>query len=84
LNSPCAIWQALSFSPRGAIHQFIPEVMPEIMPTALSMKIMPAFPFELHCVLALFSCQHVWYIGLEKHAETRSCSLEFYVDTISL
>jgi hypothetical protein len=28
------------------------EVMPEIMPAALSMKIMPAFLFELHRVLA--------------------------------
>jgi hypothetical protein len=37
---------------RDAIHQFMPEVMPEIMPAALGMKIMPAFPLELHCVPA--------------------------------
>jgi hypothetical protein len=36
----------------GAIHQFMPEVNPEIMPAALSIKIMPAFLLELHCVLA--------------------------------
>jgi hypothetical protein len=37
---------------QDVIHQFMPEVMPEILPAALSMKIMPAFPLELHCVLA--------------------------------
>jgi hypothetical protein len=36
----------------GAIHQFMPEVMPEIMPVALGIKIMPAFPLELLCVMA--------------------------------
>jgi hypothetical protein len=30
----------------------MPEVMPEIMPAALSMKIMPAFLLELHYGLA--------------------------------
>jgi hypothetical protein len=44
-----------------AIHQFMPENMPEIMPAVFSMKIMPAFPFVLHCILALFLCQDVWY-----------------------
>jgi hypothetical protein len=29
----------------------MPEVMPEIKPAAHSMKIMPAFALELHCVL---------------------------------
>jgi hypothetical protein len=30
----------------------MPEVMTEIMPAALGMKIMPAFPLALHCILA--------------------------------
>jgi hypothetical protein len=46
---------------RSAIHQFMPENMPKFMPAVLSMKIMTAFSFVLHCVLALFSCQHIWY-----------------------
>jgi hypothetical protein len=33
----------------------MPEVMPEIMPVALRMKIMPALLFEPQYVLALFS-----------------------------
>jgi hypothetical protein len=30
----------------------MPEVVPQIMLAALRMKIMLAFPLELHCVLA--------------------------------
>jgi hypothetical protein len=37
---------------RGAIHQFMPKVMPEIMPAGLIMEIMPAFTFDLQCILA--------------------------------
>jgi hypothetical protein len=55
-------WIMSCFSrPRGEIHQFMREDMLKIMPAALSIKIMPAFPNVLQSILAWFSCQHIWY-----------------------
>jgi hypothetical protein len=42
----------LTGSFKDVIHRLMHEVMLEIMPAALSIKIMPAFLLELHCVLA--------------------------------